>query len=167
MSETMAHIWPELRTALPGTEVEFPLQFSEKVEPSIVSVLKLARRQLYGSSKPSLLTQNAQVILDFAWEKLNTGTWRDVDKEWRRVYSYGCLFKAASLCQGEDSEATVREAIRSCDMGLLMGAAILDNILQTVVGILQSKLRKRHSEQENSNEGPDMKVDFIVEMCWG
>ncbi|XP_061080467.1 lysine-specific demethylase 8 isoform X3 [Conger conger] len=157
MSETTAHIWPELQAALPGTEAEFPLQFSEKVEPSVVSVLNLSRRQLYSGAEPSLLTQNAQVVLDFAWEKLNTGTWRDVDKEWRRVYSYGCLFRVASLCQGEASEATLREAIRSCDMGLLMGAAILDNVLQTVVGILQSRLRKRHSEEENSNEGPDMK----------
>ncbi|KAG5831904.1 hypothetical protein ANANG_G00285320 [Anguilla anguilla] len=157
MSGTVAHIYPELQVVFPGSEAEFPLQFGEKVEPSIVSVLKLARKQLYSSAEPSLLAQNAQVIVDFAWEKLNTGTWRDVDKEWRRVYSYGCLFKAASLCWGEASEAAGQEAIRSCDMGLLMGAAIMDNILQTVVGILHGKFRKRCPEEEDSNEGPDMK----------
>ncbi|KAJ8386187.1 hypothetical protein AAFF_G00176110 [Aldrovandia affinis] len=157
MSTTMAHVWPELQGKLPHTEADFPLQFSEKVEPSIAFVLKQARCQLYSGENASLLEQNAQIILDFSWEKLNTGTWRDVDKEWRRVYSYGCLFKVGSLCHGEASEAKLQEAIKTCDMGLLMGAAVMDNILQTLVGILQNKVKKRQPGEEDSNEEPAVK----------
>ncbi|KAG9342864.1 hypothetical protein JZ751_015080 [Albula glossodonta] len=139
----MADIWPEIQRALPHTEAEFPLQFNEKVEPSVLFILKQARKHLYSGSKASPLEQDGQIIIDFSWEKLNTGTWRDVDKEWRRVYSYGCLFKAVGLCRGEASEAKLQEAIKTCDMGLLMGASIMDNILQTLVGILKNKRVRR------------------------
>uniref|UniRef100_A0A8C8HEQ4 Lysine (K)-specific demethylase 8 n=1 Tax=Oncorhynchus tshawytscha TaxID=74940 RepID=A0A8C8HEQ4_ONCTS len=141
---------------------EFPLDFSEKVEHSVVDVLKRCRQQLYTGS--GQWRQNAQIILAFSWEKLNTGTWRDVDKEWRCLYSYGCLFKVAALCRDDASSATVQEAIRTCDLGLLMGAAIMDNILQSFVRILQNDIGKRHSNEENPSEGVSaqkMKVDCV------
>ena len=71
------------------------------------------------------------------------------------------LFKVAALCRNDASSATVQEAIRTCDLGLLMGAAIMDNILQTIVRILQNEIRKRHSNEEDPSEGVSAKVDFI------
>ncbi|MEQ2193968.1 Lysine-specific demethylase 8, partial [Xenoophorus captivus] len=104
---------------------------------------------LYGETTRASRILNAQIILDYSWERLNTGTWRHVDKEWRRVYSYGCLFKAAALCRENPSEEEIRQAIRTCDMGLLMGAAIMGNILQVIVCILQSEIRKLAEEEDN------------------
>uniref|UniRef100_A0A8C8HH09 JmjC domain-containing protein 5 n=1 Tax=Oncorhynchus tshawytscha TaxID=74940 RepID=A0A8C8HH09_ONCTS len=155
----MAELWSAISAALPVTKAEFPLDFSEKVEPSVVDVLKRCRQQLYTGS--GQWRQNAQIILAFSWEKLNTGTWRDVDKEWRCLYSYGCLFKVAALCRDDASSATVQEAIRTCDLGLLMGAAIMDKILQTFVRILQNDIGKKESNEENPSEGVSAKVDFI------
>ncbi|XP_048848363.1 lysine-specific demethylase 8 isoform X4 [Brienomyrus brachyistius] len=153
----MASVWKEIRAALPPTEADFPLHFSEKVERSVVKVLEQARLQLYGTGSTYLLQHTAQTILDFSWERLNIGTWRDVDKEWRRVYAYGCLFKVAALCCAEPGEAEVCEAIRTCDMGLLMGASIMEDVLQTMVVILQRRLRRGCSEQANAAEGPSAK----------
>uniref|UniRef100_A0A4W5NIE1 JmjC domain-containing protein 5 n=1 Tax=Hucho hucho TaxID=62062 RepID=A0A4W5NIE1_9TELE len=136
----MAELWSAISAALPVTEAEFPLDFSEKVEPCVVDVLQRCRQQLYTGR-----------------EKLNTGTWRDVDKEWRCLYSYGCLFKVAALCRDDASPATVQEAIRTCDLGLLMGAAIMDNILQTFVRILQNEMGKSHSNEEDPSEGVSAK----------
>lgn len=84
--------------------------------------------------------QASEAILDYSWEKLNTGPWQDVDKEWRRVYSFGCLLKAMCLCQAPQKATAVAEALRVCDMGLLMGAAILGDILLKVVTVLQTHL---------------------------
>nr|ACI66870.1 JmjC domain-containing protein 5 [Salmo salar] len=157
----MAELWSAISAALPVTEAEFPLDFSEKVEPCVVDVLKRCRQQLYTGS--GRWRQNAQIILDFSWEKLNTGTWRDVDKEWC-LYSYGCLFKVAALCRDDASPATVQEVILTCDLGLLMGAAIMDNILQTIVRILQNEIGKRHSNEKDPSEGVSakkMKVDSV------
>lgn len=155
----MATLWSKISAVLPLNEEQFPLQFSDKVESSVVDMLKRSRQQLYSDATSTSRALNAQIILDFSWEKLNTGTWRHVDKDWRRVYSYGCLFKVAALCRESPSEDEILQAVRTCDMGLLMGAAIMDNILQVIVGILQSEVRKTSKEDEN--EHTEVKVSGL------
>uniref|UniRef100_A0A3Q2QYS1 Lysine-specific demethylase 8 n=1 Tax=Fundulus heteroclitus TaxID=8078 RepID=A0A3Q2QYS1_FUNHE len=146
-----ASLWSKISASLPPDEGQFPLQFSDKVPLSVVEMLKRARQELYGGTTGAGRVLNAQVILDYSWERLNTGTWRHVDKEWRRVYSYGCLFKAAALCREAPSEEGIVQAIRTCDMGLLMGAAIMGNILQVIVCILQSEIRKLAKEEDDQD----------------
>ncbi|KAM4598695.1 lysine-specific demethylase 8 isoform 2-T2 [Polymixia lowei] len=143
----MAVLWSNISAVLPLSEVQFPLQFSDKVESSVVALLKQSRQQLYSDTASTSCALNAQIILDISWEKLNTGTWRDVDKEWRRVYSYGCLFKVLALCREDPSLEMIRQAVRTCDMGLLMGANIMDNVLQVLVRILQTEVRKATKEE--------------------
>ncbi|XP_068435113.1 lysine-specific demethylase 8 [Clinocottus analis] len=148
----MATLWSKISATLPRNEDEFPLQFSSKVESSVVEMLKRCRRQLYSDDAEAEAVRmlNAQIVIDVSWEKLNAGTWRHVDKEWRRVYSCGCLFKAAALCRGEPSADAVLQAVRTCDMGLLMGAAIMEDILQVMVRILQAEVRKSTEVEEES-----------------
>lgn len=148
----------DVMALLPAAEAEFPLVFSELVEPSVLAFLELTRKDLYSSSISTCI-EKAQVIIDYSWEKLNTGTWRDVDKEWRRVYSYGCLFKAVGMCHGETSQLRVQDAIRTCDMGLLMGASVMDNILQRLIVVLKNKV-KIDSKDESEPE-PCLKVIFL------
>ncbi|CAN9505536.1 unnamed protein product [Ophioblennius macclurei] len=160
----MASLWSKISAVLPANEDQFALRFSDKVESSVVEMLKRSRRQLYGEAESSGRVPTAQIILDISWERLNTGTWRHVDKEWRRVYSYGCLFKVAALCRENPSEDEILEAVRTCDMGLLMGAAIMDDILHTIVRLLQSEIRKSSREgDENEHKVKRLKIaDSIV-----
>ncbi|KAF3699986.1 Lysine-specific demethylase 8 [Channa argus] len=144
----MAMVWSKISAVLPVNEEQFSLQFNARVESSVLEMLKRARQQLYSNTASATRMLYAQIILDISWEKLNTGTWRHVDKEWRRVYSYGCLFKVASLCREDPSGDEILQAVRTCDMGLLMGAAIMDNILQVIVRILQSEVRKLSKEDD-------------------
>ncbi|XP_037649536.1 lysine-specific demethylase 8 isoform X2 [Sebastes umbrosus] len=155
----MATLWSKISAVLPHNEEQFPLQFSDKVESSVVEMLQRSRRQLYSDTTSASRMIHAQIILDFSWEKLNTGTWRHVDKEWRRVYSYGCLFKVAALCREDPSADELLQAVRTCDMGLLMGAAIMDNILQVVVRILQGEVRKSTKEEEESEPTERIKIE--------
>lgn len=152
----MAALWSKISAALPREEDEFPLQFGDNVDSSVVEMLKRCRRQLYGDADAAGRALNAQIVVDVSWEKLNTGTWRHVDKEWRRVYSCGCLFKAAALCRDDPSADEVQRAVRACDMGLLMGAAIMDDVLQVIVRILQGEVRKP-TESEEESEHADIK----------
>ncbi|CAN7991978.1 unnamed protein product [Ixodes pacificus] len=98
---------------------------------------------LCSSETPSdvtLLTEKlltAQAICDVAWEKLNTGYWKDVQIVWRHLYSYGSLFKV--LLEVKLGRST-HDALRSCDMGLLLGAPILDNILSRIASKLHLRL---------------------------
>ncbi|XP_022070124.1 lysine-specific demethylase 8 [Acanthochromis polyacanthus] len=152
----MASLWSKISAILPFNEEQFPLQFTDRVESSVLEMLKRCRRQLYSDTTSASHMLNAQIILDISWERLNTGTWRQVDKEWRRVYSYGCLFKVAALCRRPPSEDEILQAVRTCDMGLLMGAAIMDNILQVIVRILQQQTRKS-AKEEDENEHSEAK----------
>lgn len=153
----MASLWSKISAVLPPSEEQFPLRFGDKVESCVVEMLKRSRQQLYGDAPVTCQMLSAKIILDLSWERLNTGTWRNVDKDWRRVYSYGCLFKAAALCRGAPSADEVLQAVRTCDMGLLMGAAIMDDILQVLVRILQREVRGSTKEVDE-NERPDAKV---------
>lgn len=161
----MAPLWSKLAAVLPSNEDEFPLQFTDKVDSSVVEMLAQSRQQLYSDTTSDRLMLTAQIILDFSWEKLNTGTWRDVDKEWRRVYSFGCLFKVAALCRKGLTEDDLQQAIRTCDMGLLMGAAILNDVIQTVVKILQHELKRTNKEEDESQQILSKRVKTELPQC--
>lgn len=159
----MASLWLKISAVLPHNEEQFPLHFTDQVEPSVLKMLEQSRRQLYSDNTSTSQMFDAQVILDYSWEKLNMGTWRHVDKEWRRVYSYGCLFKVAALCRQHPSADNVRQAVRSCDMALLMGASIMDNILQVIVRILQSEVRES-TKEEDEGEHYEVKVSALFSL---
>lgn len=152
----MTSLWSKISAILPPTEDQFPLEFGDNVDSCVVETLRRSRRQLYADAPPACQLLNAKIVLDFSWEKLNTGTWRHVDKEWRRVYSYGCLFKAAALCQGAPAADELLQAVRTCDMGLLMGAAVIGDVLQVLVGILQREVRDS-AKDADADEHPQTK----------
>uniref|UniRef100_K7FVA8 JmjC domain-containing protein 5 n=1 Tax=Pelodiscus sinensis TaxID=13735 RepID=K7FVA8_PELSI len=155
-------VWADIRALLPNTKEDLKLDFSERVEESVISLLQQARDLLYGAgglcsgSTRETCFRVSEIILDYTWEKLNIGTWRDVDKDWRRVYSYGCLFKVLCMCNEQDATA---DTIRVCDMGLLMGASILDNILVKVINVLQKHLTLgKRSAEEDTQESRRKKI---------
>ncbi|XP_012500473.1 PREDICTED: lysine-specific demethylase 8 [Propithecus coquereli] len=149
-------LWEALRALLPDTKEELKLDLSEKVERSVVTLLQQATELFYEGSRDECL-QRSEAILDYSWEKLNTGAWRDVDKDWRRVYAFGCLLKALCLCQVPGDAATVAAALRVCDMGLLMGAAIFGDILLKVAAILQTHHSGKRAAHSSSPEQPSTK----------
>ncbi|XP_016045854.2 bifunctional peptidase and arginyl-hydroxylase JMJD5 isoform X2 [Erinaceus europaeus] len=150
-------LWGDLRALLPPTEEELKLDLGAAVTSSEVLLLREAIALLYaGRARESL--QASEAALDFAWEQLNTGPWQDVDKGWRRAYALACLLKAVCLCHEPADATTVAEALKVCDMGLLMGAAILGDILIKVAAVLQAHLppRKR-PDRDPSLEQPLVK----------
>uniref|UniRef100_A0A8C8YAJ1 Bifunctional peptidase and arginyl-hydroxylase JMJD5 n=1 Tax=Prolemur simus TaxID=1328070 RepID=A0A8C8YAJ1_PROSS len=149
-------LWKALRALLPDTKEELKLDLSEKVEMSVVTLLQQATELFYEGSRDECL-QTSEAILDYSWEKLNTGPWQDVDKDWRRVYAFGCLLKALCLCQVPGDAATVAAALRVCDMGLLMGAAILGDILLKVAAILQTHRSGKRPAHSSTQEQPSTK----------
>lgn len=90
-------------------------------------------------------------LLDYIWEKLNTGHWKDVDINWRYMYSVVTVMKgfsqAALFLNGE---GVLRQTvIKTCDMGLLMGAPIFNNILARLISLIQ----KISNEAQGNIEG--------------
>ncbi|XP_072791887.1 bifunctional peptidase and arginyl-hydroxylase JMJD5 isoform X2 [Taeniopygia guttata] len=141
-SDSLA-LWAEVRALLPRAEDGLTLALSGEVEDCVLPLLRRARALLYGAAgRPgtaaaAALERLGDVLRDYSWEKLNAGPWREVGKGWRQVYAYGCLFGAlAEVAAGRP----LARAVRLCDLGLLMGAAILDNVLARLVRALQPHL---------------------------
>ncbi|XP_045051313.2 bifunctional peptidase and arginyl-hydroxylase JMJD5 isoform X1 [Desmodus rotundus] len=146
-----------LRALLPRTKEELKLDLSEIVDRSVLILLQQAT-SLYYEGRRSECLQTSEALLDYAWEKLNTGVWQDVHKDWRRVYSFSCLLKTMCLCETPGDAATVAAALKVCDMGLLMGAAILGDILSKVAAILQMHLLSgKRPAQGPTQEQPSIK----------
>ncbi|KAI6076648.1 Lysine-specific demethylase 8 [Aix galericulata] len=136
-------LWAEARALLPGAEEGLSLALSGEVDDCVPPLLRRACGLLYGAPGPPCgaaaaeLRRLGDVLRDYAWEKLNAGPWREVGKAWRQVYAYGCLFGAlaeVAACR------PLAPAVRLCDMGLLMGASVLDNALARLVRLLQARL---------------------------
>lgn len=150
-------LWEALRALLPGTQEELRLELGDTVDRSVVLLLRQATEHFYGDRLAECL-QDSEALLDVVWERLNTGPWRDVHKDWRRVYAFGCLLKALCLCQAPREATAVTEALRVCDMGLLMGAAILGDVLLKAATVLQAHLGSGKRPACPGPEPPGAKV---------
>ncbi|KAM5328550.1 bifunctional peptidase and arginyl-hydroxylase JMJD5 isoform 2-T2 [Glossophaga mutica] len=146
-----------LRALLPHTKEELKLDLTENVHRSVLILLQQATDLFYEGRRSKCL-QTSEALLDYSWEKLNTGAWQDVDKDWRRVYSFSCLLKTMCLCETPGDATTVAAALKVCDMGLLMGTAILGDILSKVAAILQTHLLSgKRTAQGPTQEQPGIK----------
>ncbi|XP_054717854.1 lysine-specific demethylase 8-like [Uloborus diversus] len=105
---------------------------------------------------------NAKIILDICWEKINTGHWKDVDKNWRYAYSLGSLFKVLSLML--DKKVNKSDVIKACDMGLLMGAPVMQNILSCIASKLSAIASSRSNlDKSCTSEVKRQKIEHITE----
>ncbi|XP_068202017.1 lysine-specific demethylase 8-like [Palaemon carinicauda] len=103
----------------------------------------------------------AQALLDYTWQKLNTGNWKDIPLTWRLVFTWGsiglvglCLLKILkdnlkienkSSCL-QDFYKSAFEIVQVCDRGLLMGAPIDNNPLHCIASAFNSYARKSKSD---------------------
>nr|XP_026690226.1 jmjC domain-containing protein 5-like [Ciona intestinalis] len=127
---------------LPGhdiiiAEVEKTLPVSV-IEPSALHLIKITYSAIKNKQYETAQSKSNQ-LLDYAWEKLNTGYWKDVPVEWRVLYSHASLCKAFStyMISKENCSETI---IQICDMGLLMGAPIFNGIFHKLTEALHEPL---------------------------
>ncbi|XP_022085203.1 lysine-specific demethylase 8-like isoform X2 [Acanthaster planci] len=136
-----------ITTILPKSIKELALKdVAKEVTGCAVHLLlqECAENFFQGDIQQSLA--KSEELLSYSWEKLNTGHWKDVDIAWRHVYTYGSLLKVMSICAQCDSgdntedafQTKFKKALEACDMGLLMGAPVLDNILSRFARAIQT-----------------------------
>jgi len=98
--------------------------------------------------------QKCKTLLDITWEQLYSGHWKDIDVTWRHAYTLVSFLKAVS----QFALHSTKDAIYACDMGLLMGAPILNNILARLATKLQQLVTDTYSNPDSENDdasGPD------------
>jgi len=81
--------------------------------------------------------QKCKVLLDITWEQLYSRHWKDVDITWRHAYTLVSFLKAVSEFALCGDLCSMKDVMCTCDMGLLMGAPLLNNILARLATKLQ------------------------------
>ncbi|XP_066432504.1 bifunctional peptidase and arginyl-hydroxylase JMJD5 [Eleutherodactylus coqui] len=142
-------LWSQIQSILPPSLEEFPQVLGPEVDGAVVMCVKEAAASIY-THDPGRCRQLGELIMDYSWEKLNGCKWRDVSRDWRTAYSYGCLFKVVGICRGP--VVNKEEVLRVCDMSLLLGAEIMDNVISRIIQILSQPLSK------DSVEPPECKT---------
>ncbi|MFQ6643157.1 hypothetical protein Gotur_018789 [Gossypium turneri] len=84
----------------------------------------------------------AEAACEMAWEQLHSGPWHSVLPVWRDAYSMACLHVAKfHFFNGE-----FRDALRSLDMGIIMGGPLLRKDLDSAIEVvLAAKSRHFHN----------------------
>ena len=101
----------------------------------------------------------AQVSLDYSWEQLHSGHWKDVRLCWRQAYALAALAKALNLyLLGKGQEALVE-----LDKGILLGAPVLDSSLHVVAALVNRELMggvgvptADRIREDNSDDAPQV-----------
>ncbi len=132
--------------------IEHPLMPS--LSHALISSWSRLCIQMNNSDNLALGERWAQAALDLTWEQLNIGYWKDVDLVWKETYSTAALLKALCLAM---NGGHIREALEVTDKGILLGAPIIDNVLQN----LASALIKSFSPNDHNIFG-ESRIDSLV-----
>ena len=91
---------------LPCLDITIPSRNELGVDILEASVLGKAVMALFEKSVDNFYLHNwlecyklSDALLDYTWEQLNIGHWKDVHLSWRHIYSYASILKATSSCK--------------------------------------------------------------------
>ena len=123
-----------------------------------VGKLVIGEIKVMHEMKPLQRLKQAQMLTDFVWERLNTGHWSSVDESWRRLYALLALLKVATIVHllesveysFEKEADVIKDLIKICDIGLLMGAPLLDNACAKLAHYFCKCLSARENESESN-----------------
>jgi hypothetical protein len=90
----------------------------------------LCQHTLDFSSNPEIAVSQADTLLLYAWQELNTGKWIDVNVNWHKLYAAVSWLKAVATYRKRPAELNIwTDIIKICDMGHLMGGDVWNGIL--------------------------------------
>ena len=108
----------------------------------------------------------ADVVIDYAWERLNTNLWVFVDDHLRLLYGYGTLYKALLV---HIKSKSLDSVVKLCDLGLLMTGHLLENKFNTIIRHVRGQTTTselKHSGGQDDHSPPRIKVprteDLVV-----
>ncbi|XP_071949362.1 lysine-specific demethylase 8-like [Antedon mediterranea] len=140
----MAHNFP---TFFPTKENELQIICDDDIPSDIHQLLQSCITK-FCCQEYSLAGEMCEELLDITWERLNTGHWSQVAITWRQLYTLASLLKAGTILA--DTQCVLQNALKVCDLGLVMGAPIIDNILHRLASYIHSKIIPEKSVSSNT-----------------
>jgi len=71
----------------------------EKIDSYLITYLESARNLLINHQQFEKTKSYLKIVLEYSWEKLNTGIWQDVKDVYRYLYAYACYLDVLVDCR--------------------------------------------------------------------
>ena len=119
----------------------------------IITILKSDNNEEFSAK---LCFEKSDILLNFVWEKLNTGNWSMVDITWRKLYSLLSIMKVIFIVKliyqskrNYRNEFDIqKDLIKMCDIGCLMGAPILNHACSRLASFFNQLLIPKNNHQK-------------------
>lgn len=70
----------------------------KSIDPCLIKYLQAARECLIERQQTEKAKCYLNILLEYSWEKLNTGIWQNVKDVYRYVYAYACYLDVLIDC---------------------------------------------------------------------
>lgn len=77
----------------------FTKDAADRLDDYLVKYLESARTHLVESEDIDKAKPYLKILLEYAWEKLNTGIWQNVKDSYRYLYAYACYIDVLVDCR--------------------------------------------------------------------
>ena len=117
---------------------------------SVFETLKSLVSDHLSCQNPAKTYSIVDAYLSFVWEKLNTGHWSLVEIGWRELFTVISVIKIKCVLQvmKSDDLDVLKDVVKICDVGLMMGAPILNN----VCGKIAAEIGRNFGRKRQLNE---------------
>ena len=89
--------------------------FQEWIDPCLIKYLQSARECLIEREQMEKAKCYLNILLEYSWEKLNTGIWQNVKDVYRYLYAYACYLDVLIDCMKIDNGQVIVFRMRSSE----------------------------------------------------
>ena len=122
-------------------------------EPVIRMVVSETNELTKSKNSPKYSYERSEMLLNYVWEKLNTGHWSNVNVAWRQMYSALSVLKVIftievleKISSYSDYLNVLKDLLKMCDVGCLMGAPIMNNVCSRLATFFNKTLNHNNFE---------------------
>ena len=72
---------------------------NEQLDGDLIKYLESARTELVKNEEIERAKPFLKILLEYSWEKLNTGIWQNVKDSYRYLYAYSCYIDVLIDCR--------------------------------------------------------------------
>ena len=126
------------------------------IQTCISEIMTILKSDNNDEFSAKLCFEKSDILLNFVWEKLNTGNWSMVDITWRKLYSLLSIMKVIFIVKliyqskrNYENEFDIqKDLIKMCDIGCLMGAPILNHACSRLASFFNQLLIPKINHQK-------------------
>ncbi|CAF4933202.1 unnamed protein product, partial [Rotaria sp. Silwood1] len=126
----------------------------EQIDSYLLNYLETARKILINDEQFQKAKPYVKIVLEYSWEKLNTGIWQNVKDAYRYLYAYACYIDVLVDCKiliENNTHDNYQDIIKKCDLGILLGGPILEKQFNDLISIINQNFKNTQDEESSTD----------------